>query len=120
MISVSIPHPALSAEARSLFRQHTREDPDAVGFGPAQGVGATVVKGMREIVTPMPIVAIADDFLDAYARIPRSEQKRVREFTEKFSKDPTSASINYEKIHDVKDPKVRTVRISQKYRAIIL
>jgi hypothetical protein len=68
----------------------------------------------------MPIVAIADDFLDAYARIPRSEQKRVREFTEKFKKDPTSASINYEKIHDVKDPKVRTVRISQKYRAIIL
>jgi superfamily I DNA/RNA helicase len=68
----------------------------------------------------MPIVAIADDFLDAYARIPRSEQKRVREFTEKFKKDPTSASINYEKIHDVKDPKVRTVRIGQKYRAIIL
>jgi hypothetical protein len=68
----------------------------------------------------MPIVAIADDFLDAYARIPRSEQKRVREFTEKFKKDPASASINYEKIHDVKDLKVRTVRISQKYRAIIL
>ena len=68
----------------------------------------------------MPTVAIADDFLDAYARIPRSEQKRVREFTEKFKTDPTSASINYEKIHDIKDPKVRTVRISQKYRAIIL
>src|SRR5262245_20734366 len=68
----------------------------------------------------MPTVAIADDFLDAYARIPRSEQKRVREFTEKFKKDPTSTSINYEKIHDVKDPKVRTVRIGQKYRTIIL
>ncbi|HEX5081874.1 MAG TPA: hypothetical protein VFY40_07510 [Blastocatellia bacterium] len=68
----------------------------------------------------MPTVAIADDFLDAYARIPRSEQKRVREFTEKFKNDPTSASINYEKIHDVKDPKVRTVRIGQRYRAVIL
>jgi UvrD/REP helicase N-terminal domain/UvrD-like helicase C-terminal domain len=68
----------------------------------------------------MPIVAIADDFLDAYASVPRSQQKKVREFTEKFKKDPTPASINYEKIYNVKDPRVRTVRIDQKYRAIIL
>jgi len=68
----------------------------------------------------MPTVAIASDFLDAFARVSRGEQKKVREFTEKFRNDPTSIAINYEKIYDVKDPKVRTVRIGQKYRAIIL
>lgn len=69
---------------------------------------------------PAPTVAIASEFLDAFARIPRAQQKKVREFTEKFRTNPKSAAINYEKIHGVKDDKVRTVRIDQKYRAIIL
>ncbi|MGP0066023.1 MAG: UvrD-helicase domain-containing protein [Isosphaeraceae bacterium] len=68
----------------------------------------------------MPTVAIADDFLDAFARIPRAQQKKVREFTAKFKADPRSAAINYEKIHRVKDDKIRTVRIDQQYRAIVL
>jgi hypothetical protein len=65
-------------------------------------------------------VAIGSDFLEAYARVPRAQQRKVREFTEKFKANPKSAAINYEKIHGVKDDKVRTVRIDQKYRAVIL
>jgi AAA domain/UvrD-like helicase C-terminal domain len=68
----------------------------------------------------MPTVAIADDFLDAFARIPRAQQKKVREFMSKFKADPRSAAIHYEKIHGVKDEKIRTVRIDQQYRAVIL
>lgn len=68
----------------------------------------------------MPTVALGNDFLDAYARIPRAQQKKVREFMEKFQANPKAPSINYEKIHAVKDDKVRTVRIDQKYRAVIL
>src|SRR5260370_37698427 len=68
----------------------------------------------------MPTVAIASEFLDAFARIPRSQQRKVREFTEKFRSNPKGPGINYEKIHAVKDDKVRTVRIDQKYRAVIL
>src|ERR1700756_316848 len=68
----------------------------------------------------MPTVALGSDFLDAYARIPRAQQKKVREFTEKFKANPKSPGINYEKIHDVRDDKVRTVRIDQKYRAVVL
>src|SRR3954452_7201900 len=68
----------------------------------------------------MPTVAIASEFLDAFARIPRAQQRKVRDFTEKFKADPKSAAIHYEKIHAVKDPKVRTVRIDQKYRAVVL
>lgn len=68
----------------------------------------------------MPTVAIASEFLTAFARIPQAQQKRVREFTEKFRSNPTSSSINYEKIHGMRDPKVRTVRVSLSYRAIVL
>src|SRR5262245_21742482 len=68
----------------------------------------------------MPTVAIASEFLDAFARIPRAQQKKVRALTTKFQTDPKSAAINYEKIHGVKDSKIRTVRIDQKYRAVIL
>jgi superfamily I DNA/RNA helicase len=68
----------------------------------------------------MPTVAIASEFLDAFARIPRAQQRKVREFTEKFRTNPKGPGINYEKIHGVKDNKVRTVRIDQKYRAVIL
>jgi hypothetical protein len=68
----------------------------------------------------MPTVAIASEFLDAFARLPRPQQRKVRQFTEKFKADPTSAAINYEKIHGVRDDKVRTVRIDRKYRAVVL
>ena len=68
----------------------------------------------------MPTVAIASEFLDAFARVPRAQQRKVREFTEKFRTNPKGVGINYEKIHAVKDDKVRTVRIDQKYRAIVL
>ena len=68
----------------------------------------------------MPTVAIASEFLDAFARIPRAQQKKVREFTEKFKANPASTAINYEKIQAARDDKVRTVRIDQKYRAVVL
>lgn len=67
-----------------------------------------------------PVVAVASEFLEAYARIPRAQQRKVRAFTEKFQANPKASSINYEKIHAVRDERVRTVRIDQQYRAIIL
>ena len=45
----------------------------------------------------MPTVAIASEFLDAFARIPRAQQRKVREFTEKFRTNPKGPGINYEK-----------------------
>ncbi len=65
-------------------------------------------------------VAISDDFLEAYAEIPRFLQKKVRNFVTKFKQDPTSHSIKYESIHDMRDERVRTVRIDKAYRAIVL
>jgi mRNA-degrading endonuclease RelE of RelBE toxin-antitoxin system len=68
----------------------------------------------------MTTVAISDDFLKAYSELPKAQQKKAREFTEKFRADPKHPSINYERIHDMRDDKVRTVRIDQTYRAIVI
>lgn len=68
----------------------------------------------------MPQVALSSDFLKAFAEIPKNKQKTVREALEKFKRDPTSAAQNYEKIRDVIDDKVRTIRCGVDYRAIVI
>ena len=69
---------------------------------------------------PSPRVALSKDFMEAYAALPRSIQRKVRSFTEKFQRDPTQAGINFERVNGALDPKVRSVRIDQAYRAIIV
>jgi hypothetical protein len=49
----------------------------------------------------MPTVALATEFFDAFAALPRAQQKKVREFSTKFLANPASAAIHHEKIHDV-------------------
>jgi hypothetical protein len=68
----------------------------------------------------MPNVAISSDFLTSFSKIPQSQQKKVREFVTRFQNNPTSASINYEPIHDAHDKRVRTVRIGLDYRGVVL
>jgi superfamily I DNA/RNA helicase/mRNA-degrading endonuclease RelE of RelBE toxin-antitoxin system len=65
-------------------------------------------------------VAISIDFLKAFSQIPQKQQSKVREFVEKFRNNPVSAAINYEKIIQAKDKKLRSVRIDQDYRGIVL
>jgi superfamily I DNA/RNA helicase len=67
-----------------------------------------------------PQVAISDEFLKAYAAIPKAQQKKVRAFVEKFKADPTQASIHYEPLYEMADSKVRTVRIGDDYRAVVV
>ena len=64
-------------------------------------------------------IAIMDDFLDAFARIPRAQQRKVNKFLRLFREDPTSPSINYERIASFSDPNLRTVRIDRDWRAIV-
>lgn len=67
----------------------------------------------------MPTVAIADSFFEAFENVPRKVQRKVREFLTRFREDPRSRSINYEPIQSI-DPHVRTVRIGDDYRGIVL
>ena len=68
----------------------------------------------------MPTVALANSFLTAFARIPRSKQKAVQEFVRKFQEDPRAPGLHYEKLRNMRDDRVRTVRIGIDYRAIVL
>lgn len=62
---------------------------------------------------------IHDSFFDAFSALPKQIQKRTRELLKKFKENPTSSAINYEKIVSFKDQSLRTVRVTDKYRAII-
>ena len=68
----------------------------------------------------MPKIAIAASCLDAYSELPRPIQKKTKEFMEKFRREPTASAINYEALKQMRDPKLRSVRIDQTYRAIII
>jgi len=65
-------------------------------------------------------VALSDDFLRAFAAIPRERQQAVMRFVAQFRHNPTASSINYEKLRDAADPNMRSVRIDQQYRGIVL
>lgn len=65
-------------------------------------------------------VAISTDFFDAFAAIPKAQQKKVQNFVAKFRNNPLASGINYEKINDAVNPDYRSVRIDQTWRGIIL
>lgn len=65
-------------------------------------------------------VAISNDFLTAFAALPRQIQGKVTEFLNKFRNDPTSPGINYEKLNACQDKKICSVRIDDTYRGIVV
>lgn len=65
-------------------------------------------------------VAISQDFMLAFSKVPKNAQKKVMEFVTKFRQDPQSPGINYETINDGRDGNYRSVRIDKNYRGIIL
>lgn len=65
-------------------------------------------------------VALSDDFLRAFAAIPRERQQSVVKFMAAFRQNPMSPGTNYEKINDAADPRMRSVRIGIDYRGIVL
>lgn len=67
-----------------------------------------------------PIIAISADFFTAFAALPRQKQGRMMDFMNKFRNNPQSPGINYEKIHGAFDPNIRSVRIDDTYRGIVV
>ena len=65
-------------------------------------------------------MAMSSDFLEAYARLPRPQQRGIRSLISKFNVDSTASGLNYERIHGARDPHMRSLRIDQGYRAIVL
>jgi superfamily I DNA/RNA helicase len=67
-----------------------------------------------------PLISIGMGFLESYSKIPLGLQRRVRQFFQKFRANPRSPGIRYKKLEGARDPNVRTVRIDQTYRAVVL
>jgi mRNA-degrading endonuclease RelE of RelBE toxin-antitoxin system len=65
-------------------------------------------------------LALARTFLESFAKLPKKQQKKVREMTERFQDDPTRRGQNFEHIKQARDHKVRSVRIDQTYRMILV
>lgn len=68
----------------------------------------------------MPKIAISDDFLKSFASIPRANQQAVLSFVAKFRQNPLATGINYERIRDAADPNMRSVRVNDNIRGIVL
>ena len=65
-------------------------------------------------------VAISQDFFNSFAALPKSKQNKVMEFLSKFRSNPEANGFNYEKIQNASDPNMRSVRIDDTYRAILI
>lgn len=65
-------------------------------------------------------VAISSDFFSAFAALPKAKQGRVMDFMSKFRSNPMAPGMNYEKINDAFDKNMRSVRVDDTYRAIIM
>jgi superfamily I DNA/RNA helicase/mRNA-degrading endonuclease RelE of RelBE toxin-antitoxin system len=65
-------------------------------------------------------IAISSDFFTAFSKLPRAQQGKVSKFVTNFQKNPRAPGINYEKLADAADKNMRSVRIDQAYRGIVL
>src|SRR5687768_9758002 len=67
-----------------------------------------------------PKVALAQDFLANLAKLPSAVQGKVLKWALRFQSDPKSAGINYESIKGARDKNLKSVRIDQDWRGIVL
>ena len=61
---------------------------------------------------------MSSDFLEAFARLPSPQQRKVRTLITQFAANPTSSGLNYERIQAAHN--LRSLRIDRSYRAIVL
>jgi superfamily I DNA/RNA helicase len=67
-----------------------------------------------------PKVALAQDFLANLAKLPSAVQGKVLKWALRFQSDPMAAGINYESINRARDKNLKSVRIDQDWRGIVL
>jgi len=60
------------------------------------------------------------EVLNNFGRLPSKVQKKVYELTRKFEEDSTQASIHLEPVKAARDSKVRSARVGDDFRAIVI
>src|SRR5579871_2408448 len=58
-------------------------------------------------------------FFEACDRLPMSARAAVLECLTKLLKNPAHPSLNYEAIRTAADPRMRSIRVNEQYRAIV-
>ena len=66
-----------------------------------------------------PSIAMSSDFLEAFAKLPKAQQKGVRSLIARFNADSTAAGLNYERIQSARDSGMRSLRVDRDYRVIV-
>ena len=64
-------------------------------------------------------VSFSLDFMRQIQEMPKKVQKGLWDFIVKLQNNPYDHNVNLEKIHDFKDQKLRTARVTLDYRAIV-
>lgn len=67
-----------------------------------------------------PKMAMSTDFLQSFAQLPAQQQRGVQTMIRQFERQSRASGLNYERIRNAKDPAMRSLRIDQDYRAIVL
>ena len=63
---------------------------------------------------------MSTDFLQSFAQLPTQQQRGVQTMIRQFERQSRASGLNYERIRNAKDPAMRSLRIDQDYRAIVL
>ena len=64
-------------------------------------------------------LAIDKDFLDDYSKLPKPVQTSVKTAIDKFA-EHVHAGLHLEKLTRCKDDRIRTIRIDQSWRGVVL
>lgn len=64
-------------------------------------------------------LCITNEFLAEYARLQKPVQRAVSAAIDKFA-EHTHAGLHLEKLNNARDPRIRTIRINQFYRGVVL
>ena len=67
-----------------------------------------------------PRIGFSDAFFGALTQLPSNIQAKVNNLILKFQTNPKSSGLNYEKLTGTKDKNMRSVRVDQTYRIILL
>ena len=67
----------------------------------------------------MPILVFAKEFLDDFAKLEPLVRQKVRELPDKFE-HATLSGVHLEKLTDARDDRVRTVRVDQFWRGVVV
>jgi hypothetical protein len=68
---------------------------------------------------PVSQLGISKRFFDAYSRLPAQAQAHMQECMTRLLQNPAHPSLNYEAIRVAQDPRMRSIRVTDQYRAIV-